>query len=1264
MSSKRILDNSEGREVFQFLESELPKSKEAKFAIGYFYISGFKLVDSHFPSDIETTPFLKMVMGSETDQDTGIQIISGYERREKIKQEILEELQDPEISEEQKQNIDSLAELIVKEKIEIRLFENSKLHAKLYLFLNNSESEFASQGTALIGSSNFTYAGLTKNRELNTVVTDSEQIDYLNSWYDSLWQEASEFHKDLLKLIQISGIRKTEKAKKEYPELGKFISPDELFKYLIYKWFDGKVMNMSKKDVLSEFQMVGVLNTIRMIDYYNGAIVADSVGLGKSFIAMAIIEEFINGKHRDWILKEEGVPSVLMIVPPSVLNQWEELIIGEIDNTNNEYNYLKAGQLIQINNSHFFKNKQIIAEGELKDNDKSFKIYDDTGEILLGKIRLFSIGLFQSNPDTNKKLDKFRDEFDLIMVDEAHKFKNRNSNRWRSLSKLHKKPNNKINKMLLLSATPMSNSIYELKNLIELFNDETFQPFVLKGINVNELFRSYQILFQQSKEDDSEEIKKQVRDKALELKRKVIDEVVLLRTRSYIKQNFSNVTINDKSLVFKDPQVHSLDYSSYIQKVFSEFSDFLIQELNNLEFEHTKLYGAINVIFGDSSGEKANPGATIRIADIFRLLLGKRLESSVYAFEVTLRKVLYKEKSSHVYFTNYIHKVKTKKELQTFLESLLENTKIKSNFELSEEEREDFLSDDAKWFQSVWSLWEIYAEEYKVQKNKNDFLTIEKLIEFASFRVIQNLENDITLIEKILEKLDALKEKDEKGEPVILDDLPKDNRDGIDSNFPIWSYLYDPKLNALKQILGSASEQSKSLKAPNLSEKKTVLFSQYKDTTYYLHRALENWSKKTIYVKEVYFDIQNKNRSRIGLVTGDTDSMSRINLKKRFSPKANNGFEEIKKSGELKLLIATDAFSEGVNLQDGEAIINYDLPWNPMLIVQRVGRINRIGSENDVDVLNFVPSEELQVLVSVLSKLKSKIQIITHVMGKDSKILDPNEEISVETFGQKIKNLSEISIDDLEEMGISDELKSGFSAKDKLQTEEFQLLNEIQFRLNYSGKDFEKFQEEKYQNKVFYSFIPGSDRLYSIYEFQRGKEGERKTLEKKIFSTSMQNSNGTKEESPLILLNLVKDNKKVGPVKIIEIAEVLNQFQSKTEEIKKEIEDATVIKQRGFFNRLSDFLGRHAIFKQNDPLWRDKLPEVFNKLNILKPQEHVPKIRSLLEEAKILQEKSGKVGLKDPDKAVEILYEYLKDKTVINYEQNIINYGWFYERQN
>ncbi len=127
---------------------------------------------------------------------------------------------------------------------------------------------------------------------------------------------------------------------------------------------------------------------------------------------------------------------------------------------------------------------------------------------------------------------------------------------------------------------------------------------------------------------------------------------------------------------------------------------------------------------------------------------------------------------------------------------------------------------------------------------------------------------------------------------------------------------------------------------------------------------------------------QRQGPLKIGLVTGETETSTKINFIKRFSPSSNNGWNEVRKYGDIEILITTDALSEGINLQDADAVINYDLPWNPMIIVQRVGRVNRIGNEKDITVVNYMPSGEIEVLVGILNKLNEKIDDITLIVGK------------------------------------------------------------------------------------------------------------------------------------------------------------------------------------------------------------------------------------------------------------------------------------------
>lgn len=151
-----IMDNTENREVVKVIKDQLRSCKEAKFAIGYFFITGFSLIEDDFPEEFEERPFLKIVMGDETTQQTSHEIKEGYELREKFKDEMISALQKAALTDNQRNKITLLKRLIAENIIEIKLFEKSKLHAKLYLFLTNPPSEYQSPGLAIVGSSNFT----------------------------------------------------------------------------------------------------------------------------------------------------------------------------------------------------------------------------------------------------------------------------------------------------------------------------------------------------------------------------------------------------------------------------------------------------------------------------------------------------------------------------------------------------------------------------------------------------------------------------------------------------------------------------------------------------------------------------------------------------------------------------------------------------------------------------------------------------------------------------------------------------------------------------------------------------------------------------------------------------------------------------------------------------------------------------------------------------------------------------------------------------
>lgn len=1249
MTGKTIFDNSQGNELVGVIKDRLKVTKIGKFAIGYFYLSGFKLVEEDFPDSPDFQ--LRMVMGNDTNSATKSDLVLGHELRASLQQSIIEDLQNAELSEDELSNLSSLVRMIRSGKITVKLYDSARLHAKLYLFLTNPQETLGSKGLAVVGSSNFTNDGLTRNKELNVLVTDKSQVDYLDHWFDSLWEEALDFNQDLLKIVDISNKLSKGDTEKNYPNQGVLVNPEELFKFLVYRWFDGRVANLSKKDVLAEFQLVGVVNSIRMLDFYNGVIIADSVGLGKSFLGMAILEDYIEGRMESWWKDDTRSRSALLVLPPSVINQWEEILMGEL--REEELEQYRNHKIIQTA-SVFFTGRRIQLHAGDKPNHKKISIFDNSNQFL-GSLELFSTGLLQTDRGMDKEIEAMRDKYDVILVDEAHKFRNANSIRWGKLRKLNTNSKGKPNKMVLLTATPINNSVYDLYNLVRLFTDDAFSTFRMAGLgNIPTLFSDYARLFGELQAEDDKKKSANLKKIAGDIQKKVVDEVVLLRTRKYIKDNFPDLEINGNKIQFSDPKPYPLDYSDFANSNLRSIYTKIAEILPLLEFEHTKMYGAQIVSFSQASfdNDRNDSQRFVLLADIFRLLLGKRLESGIFPFEVTLHKIYLKE---YAFYTSFIHnldQVQSPEKLKEHLKKSLLVIEVDPDKDKKDNTflEEDIESDDSQgWFENVLRTIGGYSDNF------------QEGIQIAT----ENMANDIKNMKVLLDLLDSIKEKDPSGKVLDVGKLTSEG-DHFQVDRSIFSYLDDPKLSALKNLLGKVQKRSKSLESvPNLFGQKVIIFTQYKDTAYYIFHHLQKWSEDDpdIYPILNQPDRNNhKGRTKVGLVTGDTDSPTRANTKKRFAPKANRGEEEVQKLGELQILVTTDAFSEGVNLQDANAVVNFDLPWNPMILVQRVGRINRIGNDKEVIVVNYVPSLEVGALVTVLKKLQEKIKDITLLIGKESKILEEGETVDEKTFGEKVKSLAEKSMTELEEQYTPEELQGIGSEKQKVLTDEFRLLQEIQFKRGYRPSDFEQVAQWVEDGKPRYSFVEGKNRIYSIYELTRGSEENKKSIERKILSSGLDEGSEIREESPFALLKLL-DEPLTKPRQLFEIAEMLLGMGGLNKKREDSLKSDSVAIQSGFLEKLSNRLENEIIVNwSKDPIKEQHAEKIINQLNAISPQKYTSDIKPLLLRNDAMRESKNSIELSNPEKALELLTDYFQQKGIsdLDYSVETKHYGWFF----
>lgn len=981
----------------------LPNSNKVDIAAGYFYLSGFDLIKDVLKEEVT----MRIIIGQETNKQTAIELSNGY----KMKQNILDELKKDldELNSSETISICTLRDLIRDNKVHVKIYTKDKFHSKAYIFDTGSA---INSKIAIIGSSNFTRRGLgvqgnEYNTELNATLFQPSMVEKVEKWYQEIWEEADDFSEELLNILdnKIKNI------------LYMDYSPSTVYEKILYEYIGREYLadlDMEHDIRLTEFQEVAVKRGYKILNKYGGVIIADAVGLGKTFIAKGIIEQIQSiGKK------------ILIICPASLKILWEQ-----------ETNELNV-------------KKEIISQESV------------------GREGLANVDM---------------DNFDYVFIDEAHSFRNITTNRYTSLIK-------EIvgKKVVLLTATPINNSVYDLYNLLSLFlKDDVFKKSF--GIaSLKNVFKDFA-----NKQNDVS---------------KILSETMIRRSKKYVQMYYSQ---NDKSgfnIKFPTRILDTINYKLgdiYNGNIFEQIGN-LIENINLpilSEYETTEIQEIYN---------KA----------LVKTLLLKRFESSIEAFKISIRKQL--------------------KYCDLMLESI-KNGKV-------------FYKRDIAGFNEENLEYELIKP---IQKDINN-------VNFDREEFVRYLNDDRISFELILNLL-------------VNTDETNDNK--------------------LKALNGLLTEN------PN---RKILIFSQYKDTTRYLHRALQNLGYKDI--EEI--DSNNSNEQR------------KVQIVSQFSPKSNKENYN-NRLREIKILIATDILAEGQNLQDADTIINYDLPWNPVRIIQRQGRIDRLNSEHDyIYVYNFIPDDKLDEILKLTKKLYDKIEYINLTVGTENKIVFEDENDNDIIFdGDAIKRLSEndesvlIEIEEGQEQYYPDEeifyteFKKYFE-ENSLSREQFEIL----------PLEIESYVENTSQNGVLIYLKNHSRNYISYYNSDSGEFIEDKNIiydllqlaktrkEKPIFNEMKINSfkeqiikYKLKKESDIKLINQVNniaskitDYQRTLSIRLESILSKANRNQLITDELRYIRTRMKSPLHRGMILKLKAI----SLEKENDEIFVKKLYEILlaNELN-------------------------------------------------------------------
>lgn len=660
---------------------------------------------------------------------------------------------------------------------------------------------------------------------------------------------------------------------------------------------------------LFDFQKDAAWAIINKLEKYNGCILADSVGLGKTFTALAVIKYYENRNK-----------SVLVLCPKKLNDNWMTYKLNLLNNP--------------------------LANDRLR--------YDVLYHTDLSR---------ESGKSNGIPLDRINwGNYDLVVIDESHNFRNggeiKNDKENRYLKLMNKVIRSGVQtKVLMLSATPVNNRFNDLKNQLELAYEGDFRA-IDKKLNtekpINVIFRNAQLAF--NKWSDLP-IEQRTTDTLLNLLEfdffELLDSVTIARSRKHIEKYYNMERIGKfpkrlPAIPIRPSLTLNKDMLNYNQ-IYEYICSLNLKIYMPSDYIFPSKYDKYYDEDSKSVNKASKEGQLGREAGIRRLMsinLLKRLESSVHSFKLTLERVRGLINSTITNIEDFKNNGKTS-DIQITDLSRIEN---------------EFDYDDQN--QDIFSI----GRKFKINLEDLDYVTWEEHLK-ADFDILNEL---IFEIEKITPQEDAKLQK-------------------------LLSLIKDKIENPI-----------------NGDNKKIIIFSAFADTAQYLYKNVSAYAKEK-------FGLES------AMITGSTDGTTTIPKLKTDLNTVLTYFSPISKGKDLifpddkhniDILVATDCISEGQNLQDCDYLVNYDIHWNPVRIIQRFGRIDRIGSKNDViQLVNFWPDLTLDEYINLKSRVESrmKITIMTSTGSAADNIIDEAEIKDLEYRKNQLEKL-QTEVVDLEEM--------------------------------------------------------------------------------------------------------------------------------------------------------------------------------------------------------------------------------------------------------
>lgn len=734
--------------------------------------------------------------------------------------------------------------------------------------------------------------------------------------FDNLWNDSSKLQEVTDEVI--------ENITAAYNEN----SPDFIYFVTLYNIFSEFLEDVSEDHLPNEatgfkeskiwsmlynFQKDAVLAIISKLEKYNGCILADSVGLGKTFTALAVIKYYENRNK-----------SVLVLCPKKLTNNW---------NTYKD-NY--------VNNP--------IASDRLR--------YDVLYHTDLNRTHGKSNGL---------DLDRLNwCNYDLVVIDESHNFRNGgklsgedNEKENRYLKLLNKVIRKGVKtKVLMLSATPVNNRFNDLKNQLALAyegNTDLIDDKLNTTKSIDEIFKNAQRAFNTWSKWDPVDRTTENLLRMLDFDFfEVLDSVTIARSRKHIQKYYDTSDIGTFPTRLKPislrPPLTSLKKAINYNEIFEQLTQLSLSIYTPTHFilpskmeKYAELYedNKVNVGFTQANREQG-------IRRLTAINLMKRMESSVHSFNLTLKRI-------YSLIDSTIHSIDTYDKTSSVK---LELTDIS---DIDEFDSEDQNGD------------ELFTFGKKVKIDIGD-------MDYKSWR--DSLAKDRDTLELLT---------------LMVGDITPE---------------YDSKLQELFRVIKNKLEHP-----INEGNKKIIIFTAFADTAQYLFDNVSEYVKENFGLNTAMVSGSVEGRTTVPKLKSDLNTVLTC-----FSPISKDKHLLMPNDKtEIDFLIATDCISEGQNLQDCDYLINYDIHWNPVRIIQRFGRIDRIGSKNAfIQLVNFWPDVTLDEYIDLKAKVETRMKIVDMTATGDDNLLSDEEKTDLEYRKAQLKRLQE-EVVDIEDMstGIS-----------------------------------------------------------------------------------------------------------------------------------------------------------------------------------------------------------------------------------------------------